>query len=409
MEIKNSMPKILMIAADYPPCLSAGVQRTYHFSENLYKAGWQPLILTAHPRIYQKLDNVIQVSDGIKPHVKRAFAADASVHLAIKGKYFGFLENPDKIASWYYHGWRLGLKMIKEHQPDVIWSTFPVSTAHRIALKLKQKTGIKWVADFRDPLHSHCDDNYKTITQKAKEIDKQTVEQADFLVFATQNMAELYKKAYPMQPAEKFHVIENGYDEALFEGLERTEPVDDIFTLLYSGGLYPHGRDSIPLFHAIAQLVQEGKLEKDKFCLKFRGSGDGAAYKTLLNELNISEMVKFLPSIPYKESIQEMKNADGLLVLQGKTFNNQIPGKVYEYIATGNPILGLVGEAGACSTLLEPIDNAFTSGEYDSSEIAKDLISLFSANVNRDNNISLSYSRLVSSEKLLSILSTSGS
>ena len=88
------MPKILMIAADYPPCLSAGVQRTYHFSENLYKAGWQPLILTAHPRIYQKLDNVIQVSEGIKPYVKRAFAADASVHLAIKGKYFGFLENP---------------------------------------------------------------------------------------------------------------------------------------------------------------------------------------------------------------------------------------------------------------------------------------------------------------------------
>tara|TARA_R110002072_G_scaffold50294_4_gene135698 strand:- start:99 stop:1310 length:1212 start_codon:yes stop_codon:yes gene_type:complete len=398
------MPKILMIAADYPPCLSAGVQRTYHFSENLYKAGWQPLILTAHPRIYQKLDNVIQVSEGIKPYVKRAFAADASVHLAIKGKYFGFLENPDKIASWYYHGWRLGLKMIKEHQPDVIWSTFPVSTAHRIALKLKQKTGIKWVADFRDPLHSHCDDNYKNISQKAKDIDKQTVEQADILVFATQNMAELYKKAYPMQPAEKFHVIGNGYDESLFEGLERTEPVDDVFTLLYSGGLYPHGRDPVPLFHAIAQLVEEGKLEKDKFLLKFRGAGDGAAYISLLSELNITKMVQFLPSVPYKDSIQEMKNADGLLVLQGKTFNNQIPGKIYEYIATGNPILGLVGEGGACSVLLGSVVNAFASEENDCKQIAERLMELIFTDEKINNSNSFTYSRVACSEKLFPLL-----
>lgn len=397
------MPKILMIAADYPPCLSAGVQRTYHFSENLYKAGWQPLILTAHPRIYQKLDNIIQVSEGIKPYVKRAFAADASVHLAIKDKYFGFLENPDKIASWYYHGWRLGLKMIKEHQPDVIWSTFPVSTAHRIALKLKQKTGIKWVADFRDPLHSHCDDNYKNISQKAKDIDQQTVEQADVLVFATQNMAELYKKAYPKQPAEKFHVIENGYDESLFEGLERTEPDDDIFTLLYSGGLYPHGRDPIPLFHAIAQLVEEGKLEKDKFLLKFRGSGDGAAYISLLSELNITEMVQFLPSVPYKDSIQEMKNADGLLVLQGKTFNNQIPGKIYEYIATGNPILGLVGEGGATHKLLEIVSGGLCSPELDIVSIKEKLQTIEKLKPSEKGEIE-KFGRATKSQELLTVI-----
>lgn len=397
------MPKILMIAADYPPCLSAGVQRTYHFSENLYKAGWQPLILTAHPRIYQKLDNVIQVSEGIKPYVKRAFALDASIHLAIKGKYFGFLENPDKIASWYYHGWRLGLKMIKEHQADVIWSTYPVSTAHRIALKLKQKTGIKWVADFRDPLHSHCDDNYKNISQKAKDIDKQTIEQADVLVFATQNMAELYKKAYPMQSAEKFHVIENGYDESLFEGLERTEPVDDVFTLLYSGGLYPHGRDPVPLFHAIAQLVEEGKLEKDKFLLKFRGAGDGAAYISLLSELNITEMVQFLPSVPYKDSIQEMKNADGLLVLQGKTFNNQIPGKIYEYIATGNPILGLVGEGGATHNLLQIVSGGLCSPELDIDSIKDKILTIKKLKPSNIDEIE-KFGRAIKSQELLTVI-----
>lgn len=367
------MPKILMVAADYPPCLSAGVQRTFHFAENLFKYGWQPLILSVNPRVYRRLDHAIVVNPEIQKNVRRAFAVDASVHLAIKGKYFGFLENPDKIASWYYHGWRLGLKMIKEHQPDVIWSTFPVSTAHRIALKLKQKAGIKWVADFRDPLHSHFSDQFSSITQKAKDIDRATVEQADMLVFATQNMAEVYKNAYPNQPAEKFHVIENGYDETSFEGLERTEPVDDVFTLLYSGALYEHGRDPVPLFHAIFQLVEEGELDKTKFLLKFRGAGEGAAYSELLRELKIESMIQFLPSIPYKESIQEMKNADALLLLQGQRFNNQIPGKVYEYIATGNPILGLVGDGGATSMLIKSADVGLCASEISVEEIKENI------------------------------------
>jgi len=287
------MPKILMIAADFPPCLSAGVQRTYHFAENLLKNDWLPLILTAHPRIYKNLDNKIVVSGAIEKNVRRAFSADASVHFAIKGKYFGFLENPDKMASWYYHGWRVGMSMVKEHQPDVIWSTFPISTAHRIALKLKKKTGIKWVADFRDPLHSHCDDNYKSITDKAKRIDRETVELADVLVFATGKMSELYQSAYPHIDKGKFHVIENGYDEKIFEGLTRTVQPDKKFTLLYSGGLYPHGRDPIPLFKTISRLVCENKLNEGEFLLKFRGSGDGVAYQEVLKELNIKDFVRF--------------------------------------------------------------------------------------------------------------------
>ena len=398
------MPKILMIAADFPPCLSAGVQRTYHFAENLLKNDWLPLILTAHPRIYQKLDDKIVVSEAIEKNVRRAFAADASVHLAIKGKYLGFLENPDKIASWYYHGWRVGMAMIKEHQPDVLWSTFPISTAHRIALKLKKQTGIKWVADFRDPLHSHCEENYKNITEKAKLIDRETVELADVLVFATMKMSELYQQAYPHVEKEKFAVIENGYDEIIFEGLERTDPVDDVFTLLYSGGLYPHGRDPIPLFKAISALVAEDKLDKNRLLLKFRGSGDGNAYKSILDDLNISEAVQFLHSIPYKQSIQEMKNSDCLLVLQGKIFNNQIPGKIYEYIATGNAILGLVGRDGASSYLMSSIVNGYIAEEHDVGGIKQSIMKILSCDKSASEVKKEKFSRYSKSQELLNIL-----
>lgn len=372
--MSNLQKKILMIAAEYPPCLSAGVQRTFHFSKNLISHGWQPLVLSAHNRIYRNLDNQLEVSSQISQYLRRAFAADASRHFAINGKYFDFLEDPDKYASWYYPGYWLGMSMIHEHKPDVIWSTFPVSTAHRIALKLKKKTGLKWIADFRDPLHCHCSGSLDRITKLAKKIDAETVENADVLVFATDNMRTLYSNAFPHVDGERFVVIENGYDEEVHSTRKITGVKKEPFTLLYSGGLYEVGRDPVPLFYAISRLITEGIIETGGFRLVFRGAGDGAEYMDVISELHLTGFVFFKASIPYAQSIDEISEADALLVLQGEIFSNQIPGKVYEYIATGNAILGLLGSQGASNELLKSIPNAYVAGEDNIEEIEKALI-----------------------------------
>ena len=351
------MPKILMIAAEFPPCLSAGVHRTYHFAENLLKLGWQPLILSAHPRVYEWLDDKLVVSDQIKKNTRRAFAVDASVNLAVNGKYIRFMEDPDRVASWYYHGWRVGMAMIKEYNPDLIWSSFPVPTAHRIALKLKMKTGKPWVADFRDPLASHVDEN-KRGSEKAKEIDANTVKHADLVIFATQQIRELYQQEYPHVDAEKFCVIENGFDENVFKNLKRNPKKSENFTLLYSGWLYQDGRDPTPLLHAVSQLRQDEVFATRPLKLLFRGGGDIDIYKEIVRTLQLDEIVEFLPYVSFQQSIQEMQDADALLIIQGRKFNTQIPGKVFEYIGTGNPILGLVGKNSATSVLLDTIPNA---------------------------------------------------
>lgn len=394
-----------MIAAEYPPCLSAGVQRTYHFSENLLKLGWQPLILTAHQRIYKKLDLNSNVSPQIKKHIYRAAAADASVHFAIKGKYFGFLENPDKFSSWYFSGYWLGKKIIKKEHPDIIWSTFPVPTSHRIAKKLKLKSNTPWVADFRDPLSCHYSQNDKSkkITDLAKRIDRETIEIADLLVFATDKMCQLYKDVFPQVESNKFYVIENGYDESSFSELKRKETNDGSFNILYSGALYPHGRDPVPLFKAISELVAEQQLDRTKFKLCFRGSGDGKSYYSLLKTLDIQSLIKFLPSLSHKESLQEMVNADGLLVLQGAIFNNQIPGKVYEYLAAKVPILGLLGESGATELLLNQFEHAYSAPESEISKIKSALLAVMNnGKVSAIDTVSLSRkSRSLELEKCL--------
>lgn len=396
------MKKILMIAAEYPPCLSAGVQRTYHFSENLLDYGWMPHILTANERIYRAIDNGVVVSESIVQRLKRVFALDVTVHLAVKGKYLGWLENPDRFASWYFMGWRTGRKMISQGDIDVIWSTFPVATAHWIGLKLKKETGLPWIADYRDPVNVHVDKSAK-ITRWARFLDKATVENADIVVFATQKMKELYIGAYPQLNPRKFRVIENGYDQNLFDNLERIEASRPYFQLLYSGGLYPQGRDPIPLFVAISKLRDLGTIQEDNFKLVFRGAGKGFEYAQKLEELNISSLVEFLEPVPFAESVQEMKNADALLVLQGEIFNNQVPGKVYEYIATKNPILGVVGELGATQQILSEVPNAYLARETDSDAIAREL-SLLLESDNTSLPTTAGYSRRGRSKMLAELL-----
>src|SRR5690606_34655325 len=137
-----------MVALDFPPCKSAGVQRTQKFTEYLPGFGWQPTILTGMSMIYAQLSPVT-LPDDLK--IYRAFGLDTFRHLSFKGKHFTFMEKPDRFFSWYWHGVIQGMKAIRETQPDIIWSTFPCSTAHRIAATLHERTGLPWVADFRDP------------------------------------------------------------------------------------------------------------------------------------------------------------------------------------------------------------------------------------------------------------------
>src|SRR5688572_7689589 len=95
------MKRLLMIAFYFPPMVgSSGIQRTLRFARYLPQFGWEPLILTAHPRAYERIsDDQLEQQSGLV--VRRAFAVDARRHLSIKGRYPGFLGRPDRWASWW--------------------------------------------------------------------------------------------------------------------------------------------------------------------------------------------------------------------------------------------------------------------------------------------------------------------
>ena len=150
--IKVTERTVLMIAFQFPPMRgSSAIQRTLRFAQHLPKFGWRPIVLTASPGAYETVSTAAE-SDTGPMEVLRARALDAAKHLSILGRYPRWLAVPDRWSSWKFSAIPAARRLIRERPVDLIWSTFPIATAHQIGHSIARRTGIPWIAEFRDPM-----------------------------------------------------------------------------------------------------------------------------------------------------------------------------------------------------------------------------------------------------------------
>jgi peptidoglycan/xylan/chitin deacetylase (PgdA/CDA1 family)/glycosyltransferase involved in cell wall biosynthesis len=340
--------KVLMVAFHFPPQAgSSGILRTLNFAKNLPANGWQPTVLTVHPRAYEeRRDDLLKdIPTNIK--VVRAFALDAAQHLSIRRKYPGFLALPDRWSSWCLGAMQAGLAEIWKERVQVIWSTYPIASAHLIGLCLQKTSGLPWVADFRDPMINGTYPADPLQRRMWSWLEPLVFQHATRCVFTTERAADLYRARYP-QAADKCLVIENGYDEdAFLDNLPSRQgvPPGDIL-ILHSGIIYPKDRNPEQFFVALARLVQLAALRGRTVKVRFRAPVHDHEVAALAQQHGLAGIVEVAPPIPYRQAIAEMMAADLLLVFQGSQFNTQIPAKIYEYLRTGRPVVGLVDKTG---------------------------------------------------------------
>ena len=325
-----------MIAYHFPPLAgSSGIQRTLRFVQHLPQLGWEPIVLTAHAAAYESTsdDLVSEIPAGTV--VRRALALDTARHLQIEGRYLAWMARPDRWMSWRYDGVRQGLKLIKDHRPEVIWSTYPVATAHVIASALHRKTGIPWIADFRDPMAQEAYPSDPRTRRQFQAIEADAAQNARFCVFTTPGAADEYRRRYPATAARML-VLENGYDEESFAaGLGRPgalpkAPNGHRIVLLHSGIVYPTERDPTQLFKALGRLKAQGSITPAQLCVRFRASVHDGLLRRLAAENGASDFLDLCPALPYREALAEMVSVDALLVMQASNCNTQIPAKIYE-------------------------------------------------------------------------------
>src|SRR5262245_61258347 len=215
------MKRLLMVAFQFPPFAgSSGIQRTLRFVQQLPAMGWEPIVLTAYPRAYEAVSDDLLGGVPREVVVERAFGLDTARHLALLRRYPAFLARPDRWMTWRIGAVPTGLRLIRRYRPQLIWSTYPIATAHLIGAVLRRLAGLPWIADFRDPMAQEGYPADPKTWQSFKAIESAALHHAARVVFTTPGAARLYRERYPEVPASRIRTIENGYDEESFIGIE---------------------------------------------------------------------------------------------------------------------------------------------------------------------------------------------
>lgn len=354
--------KVLMVAFHLPPsAASSGHLRPLGFARYLPSFGWSSIGLSASVRAYSHTD---PTSDSLIPEnfpVHRAFALDARRHFGIRGKYPPILAQPDRWAAWWPAAVYVGLRLIRRHKVQAIWSTYPIMTAHCVAHTLSRLSGLPWIADFRDPVTSSVAERDRLTGSTQIRWERRVLSRANYSVFTTQGAMRSYAERYPKAYSEgRLKVISNGFDERDFAELPayRSPAGGRPLHLVHAGVLYPSGRSPLPFFEALAKLRHSGFLAAHEIRVTLRASGSERQFGAELDRLGLREVVDLAPSVPYREALAEQAQADALLLFQGDQYDDQIPAKLYEYLRIGRPIFALVGERGDTAAVLREAGGA---------------------------------------------------
>lgn len=351
----------LMIAFHFPPFQgSSGLQRTLKFSTYLVDHGWRPIVLTVRPAAYSRISSAQLGEIHEEVIVRRTYALDTARHLSLFGRYPSFLALPDRWVSWWLSAVPAALQLIRRYRPQVIWSTFPIATAHLIGLTVHRLTGVPWVADFRDGM---VDDNYPPLGTTTrllhKWMERRIVNSCDRVVLTTPGSMKMYAQRYNSLPESRWTVIANGYDEDNFKQVEIKVPRRvsrrEQLQLVHSGLLYPTSRDPKAFFAAVKSLAEDRKISSKSVRIVLRASGHDDYYGPLIAEYGLQDIVFLEPAVSYHDALAEMLSADGLLIFQASDCNHLIPAKLYEYMRAGKPILALTDPSGDTAGVLRAV------------------------------------------------------
>ncbi|MED1787254.1 glycosyltransferase family 4 protein [Brevibacillus laterosporus] len=293
-------------------------------AENVVASSRQVTEVIAQPSLVARLKNTLfQTAKKIKP----------------------YLLIPDDQILWYPEALKVGREIMRKHRIDVIFSTSGPVTNHLVARKLAAEFGCKWIADFRDPWTQNMHRSGIAWRERLEErMEAKVMKQADVITTVTATFAKNFQIKYPAT-ANRMELIYNGFDKADFAKLTPAHTVPDRFHAAYAGILYQK-RNPRLLLSAIKELIDEGLVDQREICLSFAGVFDYPGYsenRDCVEQLGLQNAVRVLGNLPHKEALGLMSGADALLMIGDVTpdAGAYIPGKLYEYMGVGKPILAL--------------------------------------------------------------------
>ncbi len=423
------MKKVLIITYYWPPSGGAGVQRWLKFAKYLSDFGWEPIIYTVENGEYPVLDYDLldEVPKGITV-LKTPIWEPYSIYKKFTGRKkedkinSGFLSEkknpklleklsiwirgnlfiPDARKFWIKPSVNFLTNYLIDNPVDIVVSSGPPHSSHIIALKLKEKNKLPWLADFRDPWTNI--DYYKELLLskksdlKHKKLENIVLNKADKVITIGKSLSEELKAL----GANNIDVIENGFDPDDFQSNEYIS-LDKKFSIAHIGSFTP-SRNHIIFWQAIKELIAENSNFSKELKIQLVGKVDYSV-KMNIEKYGLEKHVNYIGYVPHGEVIEYQKKANLLLLMINNTPNAKgiITGKVFEYIASKRPILVVGPEDGDLSTIINTTKSGIVCGFDDVKKLKLTLLRLYNNEIIFEPNPA-AYSRKSLTKKLSEIL-----
>lgn len=362
------MASVLVISYFYPPFDCTASVEASKFTKFLHQQGWLPIVISTASDFPTTLP--LEIPEG---NVQRTKQID--INLPVKrlaGRrrvtYSGYVTKqsrggqwlsrlgrayrqivdfPDPQIGWYPFALSEARRIIRSTEPAVILSSAWPVTNHLVAARAAREARIPWVADFRDLwTDNHHFQRVGPLAVLERRWERRVMRQASFATAPSEEWAALLTRRFGRPSA----VIPNGFDPEDYPA----EPHASVgFTLLYTGVYYPGSQDPLPLFEALKSLRQDGLISANDFTVRFVGRYV-ELLRPIVERLGIDDLVFFQGSVSHSEALTFQAEASVLLFLTwlqetGRGWNSA---KLYEYLGTRHPVLGVGPAHGAAAELI---------------------------------------------------------
>lgn len=379
---------VMVVAFHFPPLAAAGTHRTLNFVRQLAARGHRIGVVTTSSSVGFRRDNGLLARVPSDVPIGRAWHVDPFLLLArLRGQRdsagaaapngalgsastgdaepMGFqraidwltrlADVPDRYASWILPAFVRGIFLAGRLRPQVIYSTAPPASAHLAALLLADVLGLPLVADLRDPwaVNPFRSVPYSSLRELDDALEALVVKRARRVILNTPLAERDYVERYG--DAQKFTTIQNGISPDLFELPRATPPVGNTVQLLHVGSIYGR-RSPLPFVRALQQLRKtKPQLAARIEVTQIGPIEDGGALIAELAACGVADRFTLSPSVSHAEAFRASTAAHALLLLgvSGERPEVQVPAKLFEYLATGRPILALAKPGGAILATLE--------------------------------------------------------
>ncbi len=373
------MKRLLVLAYFFPPLGGGGCQRTLKLVRYLEPHGWAATVVTTRDRDYWISDPTLL--EEVPPSAEVLRVGGFTAHRALRwlrrggaaverpqgARHGGSLRALRALSSWLlvpdaFGGWSRAARRAAEERIarggiDAIWTTSSPESAHLAGLALARRSGLPWVADFRDPWVGRA--TYRPPTslhdRAQRALERSVVERADRVTMVSEAMIEAYRARHPDVPASRFALLPNGFDPDDWRRAERTRPPggeDGRFVLLHAGQL-AHRPTVRTLLEAARRLLAEDPSAAATLRLRFLGGHEdlGAAE---IARLGLAGVVELLDSVPHHAALAAMRRAGALALLGHGGAGDALiyTGKIYEYLSSARPVLAILDPGPARDLLL---------------------------------------------------------